>query len=148
MMKVILRKNFDQLGKVGDIVNVKDGYARNFLLPRQIAYQATKGNILALEEEKKQILKKEAKELETAQNLATELEKVSVTIPVTVGEEDKIFGTVTNQMIADFLKEKGFDLDRRKIEITEPIKALGIYSVSVKLHPSVTATLKTWVVRE
>ncbi|MBX3008687.1 MAG: 50S ribosomal protein L9 [Melioribacteraceae bacterium] len=147
-MKVILRKNFDQLGKVGDIVNVKDGYARNFLLPRQIAYQATKGNILALEEEKKQILKKEAKELETAQNLATELEKVSVTIPVTVGEEDKIFGTVTNQMIADFLKEKGFDLDRRKIEITEPIKALGIYSVSVKLHPSVTATLKTWVVRE
>ena len=71
-----------------------------------------------------------------------------MTIPVTVGEEDKIFGTVTNQMIADFLKEKGFDLDRRKIEITEPIKALGIYSVSVKLHPSVTATLKTWVVRE
>lgn len=148
MMKVILRKNFDQLGKVGDIVNVKDGYARNFLLPRQIAYQATKGNILALEEEKKQILKKEAKELDAAQNLATELEKISVTIPVTVGEEDKIFGTVTNQMIADFLKEKGFDLDRRKIEITEPIKALGIYSVSVKLHPSVTATLKTWVVRE
>jgi large subunit ribosomal protein L9 len=148
MMKVILRKNFDQLGKVGDILNVKDGYARNFLLPRQIAYQATKGNILALEEEKKQILKKEAKELVTAQNLATELEKVSVTIPVTVGEEDKIFGTVTNQMIADFLKEKGFDLDKRKIEITEPIKALGIYSVSVKLHPSVTATLKTWVVRE
>ncbi|MDP3445544.1 MAG: 50S ribosomal protein L9, partial [Ignavibacteria bacterium] len=132
----------------GDILNVKDGYARNFLLPRQIAYQATKGNILALEEEKKQILKKEAKELVTAQNLATELEKVSVTIPVTVGEEDKIFGTVTNQMIADFLKEKGFDLDKRKIEITEPIKALGIYSVSVKLHPSVTATLKTWVVRE
>lgn len=148
MMKVILRKNFDQLGKVGDIVNVKDGYARNFLLPRQIAYQATKGNILALEEEKKQILKKEAKELDAAQNLATELEKISVTIPVTVGEEDKIFGTVTNQMIADFLKEKGFDLDRRKIEITEPIKALGIYSVSVKLHPNVTATLKTWVVRE
>lgn len=147
-MKVILRKNFDQLGKVGEIVNVKDGYARNYLIPRQIAYQATKGNILSLEEEKKQILKKEAKEFDTAKNLATELEKVSVTIPVTVGEEDKIFGTVTNQMIADSLKEKGFDIDRRKIEITEPIKALGIYTVSVKIHPLVSASVKTWVVRE
>lgn len=148
VMKVILRKNFEQLGKVGDIVTVKDGYARNYLIPRQIAYQATKGNIRALEEEKKQILKKEAKELEAAQALAAELEKVSVTIPVKVGEEDKIFGTVTSQMIADALKEKGYDLDKRKIEITEPIKSLGIYSVSIKLHPNVTATVKTWVVRE
>lgn len=147
-MKVILRKNFDQLGKVGDIVNVKDGYGRNYLIPRQIAYQATKGNILALEEEKKQILKKEAKELDAAQKLSAEIEKVSITIPVKVGEEDKIFGSVTNQMIADSLKEKGFDVDKRKIEITEPIKSLGIYSVAVKLHPSVTATVKTWVVRE
>jgi large subunit ribosomal protein L9 len=147
-MKVILRKNFDQLGKVGDIVNVKDGYGRNYLIPRQIAYQATKGNILALEEEKKQILKKEAKELEAAQKFAVELEKISVTIPVKVGEEDKIFGTVTNQMISDSLKEKGFEIDKRKIEITEQIKSLGIYSVAIKLHPSVTATVKTWVVRE
>jgi len=147
-MKVILRKNFDQLGKVGDTVSVKDGYARNFLIPRQIAYQATKGNILSLEEEKKQIKKKEAKELDAAQSLAANIEKVSVTIPVTVGEEDKIFGTVTTQMIADSLKEKGFDIDKRKIEITEPIKALGIYSVTVKIHPSVTATVKTWVVRD
>ncbi|PKL82479.1 MAG: 50S ribosomal protein L9 [Ignavibacteriae bacterium HGW-Ignavibacteriae-3] len=147
-MKVILRRNFDQLGKVGDIVAVKDGYARNYLIPRQIAYQATKGNILALEEEKKQIVKKEAKELELAQNLANEIEKVSITIPVKVGEEDKIFGTVTSQMIADSMKEKGFDIDKRKIEITEPIKALGIYTVSIKLHPSVSANVKTWVVRE
>jgi large subunit ribosomal protein L9 len=147
-MKVILRKNFDQLGKVGDIVNVKDGYGRNYLIPRQIAYQATKGNILALEEEKKQIVKKEVKELEAAQKLSAEIEKVSITIPVKVGEEDKIFGTVTSQMIADSLKEKGFDVEKRKIEITEPIKALGIYSVSVKLHPSVVAIVKTWVVRE
>ncbi|MCX7876923.1 MAG: 50S ribosomal protein L9 [Melioribacteraceae bacterium] len=147
-MKVILRKNFDQLGKVGDIVNVKDGYARNYLIPRQIAYQATEGNIRALEEEKKQIQKREAKELEEAQKLALELEKVSVTIPVKVGEEDKIFGTVTNQMIADALKEKGFDIDKRKIEITEQIKSLGIYTVAVKLHTNVTAAVKTWVVRE
>jgi large subunit ribosomal protein L9 len=147
-MKVILRKNFDQLGKVGDTVSVKDGYARNFLIPRQVAYQATKGNIIALEEEKKQILKKEAKELDVAQTLAANIEKVSVTIPVTVGEEDKIFGTVTTQMIADSLKEKGFDIDKRKIEITEPIKSLGIYSVTIKVHPNVTATVKTWVVRD
>ncbi len=147
-MKVILRKNFDQLGKVGDVVSVKDGYARNYLIPRQIAYQATKGNILALEEEKKQIVKKEAKELEAAQLLAAEIEKVSITIPVKVGEEEKIFGTVTSQMIADSMKEKGFEIDKRKIEITEPIKALGIYTVNVKLHPSVSAAVKTWVVRE
>lgn len=147
-MKVILRKNFDQLGKVGEIVNVKDGYARNFLIPRGIAYQATQGNIRALEEEKKQISKREAKELEEAQKLAVEMEKVSVTIPVKVGEEEKIFGTVTSQMIVDSLKEKGFDVDKRKVEITEPIKALGIYSVAVKLHSNVTATVKTWVVRE
>jgi large subunit ribosomal protein L9 len=147
-MKVILRKNFDQLGKVGDTVSVKDGYARNFLIPRQVAYQATKGNIIALEEEKKQILKKEAKELDVAQTLAANIEKISVTIPVTVGEEDKIFGTVTTQMIADSLKEKGFDIDKRKIEITEPIKSLGIYSVTIKVHPNVTATVKTWVVRD
>ena len=147
-MKVILRKNFDQLGKVGDVLTVKDGYARNYLIPRQIAYQASKGNILALEEEKKQIVKKEVKELEAAQKFASNLEKISITIPVKVGEEDKIFGTVTNQMIADSLKEKGFDIEKRKIEITEPIKSLGIYTVSIKLHPSVSATVKTWVVRE
>ena len=147
-MKVILRRNFDQLGKVGDVANVKDGYARNYLIPRQIAYQATKGNILALEEEKKQILKKDAKELDIAQKLANEIEKVSITIPVKVGEEDKIFGTVTSQMIADSMKEKGYDIDKRKIEITEPIKALGIYSVTIKILPSVSAVVKTWVVRE
>jgi large subunit ribosomal protein L9 len=147
-MKVILRRNFDQLGKVGDVANVKDGYARNYLIPRQIAYQATKGNILSLEEEKKQILKKEAKDLGIAQKLANEIEKVSITIPVKVGEEDKIFGTVTSQMIADSMKEKGYDIDKRKIEITEPIKALGIYSVTIKILPSVSAVVKTWVVRE
>ncbi|PID60694.1 MAG: 50S ribosomal protein L9 [Ignavibacteriae bacterium] len=147
-MKVILRKNFDQLGKIGDLVEVKDGYARNFLLPRQIAYIATKGNIRALEEEKQQLAKKEVKELEDAKVLASELENVSITIPVKVGEEDKIFGSVTSQMIADALKEKQYDIDRRKIELEEPIKALGIYDVSIKLHNEVNATIKTWVVRE
>lgn len=147
-MKVILRKNFEQLGQIGDVVDVKDGFARNFLIPRNIAFAAQKGNVRALEEEKKQLAKKKVKELQAAENLAAELEKVSVTIPVKVGEEDKIFGTVTTQMISDSLKEKGHDIDRRRIEIVEPIKSLGIYSVNIKLHPSVTAVVKTWVVRE
>ena len=147
-MKVILRKNYDQLGKIGDLVEVKDGYARNFLLPRQIAYIATKGNIRALEEEKQQLAKKEVKELEAAKVTAGELENVSITIPVKVGEEDKIFGSVTSQMIADALKEKSYDIDKRKIDLEEPIKALGLYSVNVKLHNDVTAVVKTWVVRE
>lgn len=147
-MKIILRKNFDQLGKIGDLVEVKEGFARNFLVPRGIAYVAQKGNIKALEEEKKQMSKKHEKEVKAAEVLANELEKVSVTIPVKVGEEDKIFGSVTTQMIADALKEKGYDLDKRKIEILEPIKALGIYSINIKLHHSVEAVVKTWVVRE
>ena len=147
-MKVILRKNFDQLGKIGDLIEVKDGYARNFLLPRQVAYIATKGNIRALEEEKQQLAKKEVKELEAAKVLAAELENVSITIPVKVGEEDKIFGSVTSQMISDALKEKSYEIDKRKIDLAEPIKALGIYTVNVKLHNEVTANVKTWVVRE
>jgi len=147
-MKVILRQNYEPLGQVGDVVDVKDGYANNFLLPRKIAYIALNGNLRALEEEKKAVFKKAKHELQTAETLSTELEKVSITIPVQVGEEDKIFGTVTSQMIADNLKEKGYEIDKRKIEIDEAIKTLGIYSVNVKLHPSVSAKVKVWVVRE
>jgi len=147
-MKVILRQNYEPLGQVGDVVEVKDGYAHNFLLPRKIAYIALNGNLRALEEEKKAVIKKAKHELQASENLATELEKVSITIPVQVGEEDKIFGTVTSQMIADSLKEKGYEIDKRKIDIEEAIKTLGIYSVNIKLHPSVGAKVKVWVVRE
>ncbi len=147
-MKVILRANFDQLGKIGDLVEVKDGFANNFLFPRAIAYPANKGSIRALAEEKKQLSKKRMKELEAAKTLASEIDKVSVTIPVKVGDEDKLFGSVTAQMIADALKEKGFDIDKRKFELEEPIRSLGIFNVPVKLHPEVTAVVKTWVVRE
>lgn len=147
-MKVILRQNTEGLGQIGEVVDVKDGYARNFLIPRKLAYAALKGNIKALEEEKKTLSKKREQELAGAEALAAELEKVSVTIPVQVGEEDKIFGSVTTQMISDALKEKGHEIDKRKIEIDEPIKALGIYGVSIKLHPSVNAKIKVWVVRE
>jgi large subunit ribosomal protein L9 len=147
-MKVILRQNYESLGQVGELVEVKDGFARNFLIPRKIAYAALKGNILALEEEKKNIVKKKQQEIKAAESLAGEIEKVSVTIPVQVGEEDKIFGSVTTQMIADALKEKGYEIDKRKIEIEEPIKSLGIYGISIKIHPNVSTNIKVWVVRE
>jgi large subunit ribosomal protein L9 len=147
-MKVILRQDFETLGKIGEVVDVKDGYARNFLFPRGLAYAALKGNIRALDEEKKSVEKRNLQELKAAEALASELETVSVTIPVQVGEEDKIFGTVTTQMIADALKEKGHDIDKRKVEIEEPIKALGIYGVNIKIHQNVNAKIKVWVVRE
>lgn len=147
-MKVILRQDFETLGKIGEVVDVKAGYARNFLLPRGLAYAALKGNVRALEDEKKSVEKRNLQELKAAETLAAELETVSVTIPVQVGEEDKIFGTVTTQMIADALKEKGHDIDKRKVEIEEPIKALGIYGVSLKIHQSVNVKIKVWVVRE
>ena len=147
-MKVILRKDFETLGKVGEIVNVKDGYARNYLIPKKIVYMALESNIRALEEEKKSLIIKVSQELTTAETLAVELEKVSVTIPIQVGEEEKIFGSVTTQMISDALKEKGFDIDKRKIEMDDQIKALGIYEVNVKLHSTVSTNVKVWVVRE
>ena len=147
-MKVILRKNFETLGHIGDVVDVKRGYALNYLIPRKIVYSAQGGNLLALEEEKKNLSRKSEQELHVAEGVSVELEKVSVTIPVQVGEEDKIFGSVTSQMIADALKEKGFEIDKRKIEIEEQIKTLGIYSASIKLHTSVNAKIKVWVVRE
>lgn len=147
-MKVILRQDYEKLGKIGDIVEVKDGFARNFLIPRSIAYVATKGNLQALEEERKQHARRQEKDLRAAQKIAQELEKVSITIRMKVGEDDKLFGSVTSQMIADALTEKGFSIDKRQIEIEEPIKALGIYSATAKLHTSVTTKVKIWVVRE
>jgi large subunit ribosomal protein L9 len=147
-MKVILRQNFEPLGQIGDIIEVKNGYAINYLLPRKIAYAALKGNLRALEEEKKTVAKKSEQELLDAEAIAVELEKTSITIPVQVGEEDKIFGTVTAQMIADALSEKNFKIDKRKVELEEQIKTLGIYSVNIKLHPRVSSKIKVWVVRE
>jgi large subunit ribosomal protein L9 len=147
-MKVILRKDQDKLGQVGAVVDVKDGYARNFLIPKGIAYPASDGSMRALTEEKKQAERRTTKELKASEKLAAELEKLSVTIKMKVGEDEKLFGSVTSQMIADAVKEKGFDLDKRIIELPEPIKALGIYNVDVKVHQNVTGKVKVWVVRE
>jgi large subunit ribosomal protein L9 len=147
-MKVILRKEHDKLGPVGSVVDVKAGFARNFLIPQGIAYPASAGSVRALEEEKKQASRRVSKEAKASEHLAAELEKLSITIQVKVGEDEKLFGAVTSQMVADMLKEKGFEIDKRIIDLEEPIKALGIYTVDVKLPHNVTGKVKVWVVRE
>jgi large subunit ribosomal protein L9 len=147
-MKVILRKNSDKLGGMSEVVSVKDGYARNYLIPRGIAYEATEGSLRQLEEERKQQSRFVDKERKQAETLATQLEKISITIKMKVGEEDKLFGSVTSQMIADALVEKEITLDKRTIELEEPLKALGIYDVPVKLAGGVIGKIKVWIVRE
>ena len=147
-MKLILRQEFPQLGHVGDVVDVKDGYARNYLIPRNIAFEATPSSMRQLEEEKRQHARHAEKEKLSSEKLAGELEKVSVTIQMKVGEEDRLFGSVTSQMIADSLKEKGLTVDKRLIDIEDSIKALGIYTVDVKLPGGVVGKVKVWVVRE
>jgi large subunit ribosomal protein L9 len=147
-MKVILRQDYEKLGKLGELVDVKDGYARNYLFPRKIAYVATPSAVRTLEEEKKQAARRVDKEKSSSEKLAGQLEKVSLTIQMKVGEDDKLFGSVTSQMIADGIKDKGVTIDKRQIELDEPIKALGIYDVNVKLPGSVTGKVKVWVVRE
>lgn len=147
-MKIILRQNFEKLGKIGEIIDVKDGYARNYLIPRKIAFLASEGNLRALEEEKKQHVSQQTKTLQHAKKMAAEFEKVSITLKVKVGEDEKLFGSVTSQMIADALVEKGITVDKRIIELEEPIKALGIYTINVKLHQEVMGKVKVWVVRE
>ena len=147
-MKIILREDHERLGKAGDIVEVKAGFARNYLIPKQIAYPAKSNYLKILAEEKKQKQQKLQKEKKQAEVMAKKLENVSVTIAVTVGEEDKMFGSVTSQNIAGALKGQGVEIDRRKIELEEPIKELGIYSVPIRLHPEVQAKIKVWVVKE
>ena len=147
-MKVILRKNSEKLGNMSEVVSVKDGYARNYLIPRGIAYEATEGSLRQLEEERKQQSRSVDKERKHAETLAAQLEKISITIKMKVGEEDKLFGSVTSQMIADALAEKEITLDKRHIELEEPLKALGIYDVPVKLAGGVLGKIKVWIVRE
>lgn len=147
-MKIILKETIEKLGKAGEIVDVKPGYARNFLIPQGKANLATESAMRAYNEEKKLIERRASKEKHAAEDLAEKLSKVSVTSAVQVGEEEKIFGSVTTQNIADLLKDQGFEIDRRKIMLDDGLKALGVYDVKVKLHPEVDATIKVWVVRE
>ena len=147
-MKIILRQDVERLGQRGDIITVKDGFARNYLIPRKLALVATPGNLKTFQEEKKQLDVRENKDRRLAEQLAKKMKSVSITATVAVGEEDRVFGSVTAQTIAGLLKDKGYEIDKKKILLEEPIKALGVYTVSLKLHHDVEGKVKVWVVKE
>lgn len=144
-MKVILQENIETLGQIGDVVKVAPGYARNYLLPKKLAIEATEKNAKALEHAKRQLAYKKNKALEGAKNMAAKLEALTVALSHQAGEEGKLFGSVTTMEIAAFLAQNGVEIDRKKIVLAEPIKQLGDYSVPVKIHPDVVATLKVTV---
>ena len=147
-MKLVLRQDYEPLGESGAVVNVKTGFARNFLIPKGLAMPATEKNLKRYENEKKQMYWRQEKEKRQSEDLAKTLENVSCTITVQVGEEDKMFGSVTSQNIAEARESQGHTIDKRKIILEEPIKSLGIYSVPIKLHTDVEAKVKVWVVKE
>lgn len=148
-VKVILRQPMDNLGDAGEIVTVKPGYARNYLLPRGYAYEATTANVRALEEEQRRAEQQAKRSYLEARRRASQLENVSLTFHAKAGEESKLFGSITTGDIAERLGEHelDFEVDRRQIELDEPIKALGVYSVPVKLHTDVRPEIKVWVIK-
>jgi large subunit ribosomal protein L9 len=147
-MEVILREHVDNLGKRGEIVKVADGYARNYLLPRKLALPATEGNKKHVERERKIVEMREAEDKSQAEAVAARLAGIEITIARRVGETEQLYGSVTAPDIADYLKAKGFEIDRRKLILPEPIKTLGDHAVPLKLHREVTAPLTVRVVKE
>jgi large subunit ribosomal protein L9 len=147
-MKVILKEDIQDLGTMGDMVNVADGYGRNFLLPKKLAIPATKVNIKTVEHEKRLIKKRKGKILSEVTDIKNNLEKAEINIAAKVGENDKMFGSITSMDIEDKLKEIGFNIDRKSIMLDSPIKDLGIQTVKIKLHPEIIAEIKIDVVPE
>ena len=148
-VKVILRRGITTLGETGEIVSVRPGYARNYLLPKGLAYQATDANVRQLEEERRREDQKAKRDYLEARRRASRLEGVSLTFHAKAGEESKLFGSITSADIADRLGEQelGFEVDRRQIDLPEPIKALGVYSVPIRLHSEVRPEVKVWVIK-
>ena len=146
-MEVILRQAVDKLGHPGDIVKVSAGYARNFLLPRGVAYEATAGNKKRIAQEKDRLQAAENARVASAQEFASKLEQVSLTFSARVGDEGKLFGSVTTSDIAEQLKAQGLDVEKRMIDLHEPIRALGVYKVPIKLHADVKPEIKVWVIK-
>ena len=148
-LKVILRQDLENLGATGDLVTVKPGYARNYLFPRGLAFEATAANVRQLEEDQKRGEQKAKREFLEARRRASQLEGVSLTFHANAGEEGKLFGSITSGDIADRLNEQNLDyeVDRRWIMLDEPIKALGVFSVPVRLHSDVRPEVKVWVIK-
>ncbi len=146
-LEVILRRKVEDLGDVGDVVSVRPGYARNYLLPQGLAYAATEQNRRRLEQERAAALLAEERDLSKARVLAERLEGASITFSMLAGEEGKLYGSVGPRDIAAQLSEQGFDVHGRHVVMKEPIKALGVYSVPIRLYPEVEASIKVWVVK-
>ncbi|MFZ3208472.1 MAG: 50S ribosomal protein L9 [Geobacteraceae bacterium] len=146
-MNIILKENIDTLGKIGDIVKVAPGYARNYLIPKGFAAEATLKNAKALEHTKRQLEYKRNKVLEQARHLAIQIEGTTLSLTHKAGEEGKLFGSVTNMELAEQLKLHGIEIDRKRIILTEPIKQVGEFTATVKLHPEVNAKLKVTVTK-
>jgi large subunit ribosomal protein L9 len=147
-MEVILREHVDNLGRRGEIVKVADGYARNYLLPRKLALPATEGNRKHVERERKIMETREAEERAGAEAIAARLSAIDISIQRRVGDTEQLYGSVTAADITEYLKAKGFDIDRRKLILPEPIKSIGEFDVPLKLHREVTVPLKVRVVKE
>ena len=147
-MEVILRQAVDNLGHPGDVVTVSSGYARNYLLPRGIAYAATEGNKKRISQEKARLEAAESERRGAAEELAKRVEEVSITFSARVGEEGKLFGSVTAADIAQQLEAQGLSIEKRQIDLHEPIKALGVYRVPIRLHADVRPEIKVWVIKQ
>jgi large subunit ribosomal protein L9 len=147
-MEIILRQAVENLGKPGDVVTVKNGFARNYLLPRGFAFEATPGNLKRIAQERGRLEAAENERIESATELAKRLEEVQLTFSARVGEEGKLFGSVTSGDIADQLTTQGFHIEKRLIDLHEPIKALGVYRVPVKLHADVKPEIRVWVIKQ
>lgn len=146
--KVLLREDVDDLGARGEIVRVKAGYARNYLLPRNLAVQATTGNVKGIEQERSALLKKEAKERSTAEAQSQQMSSLELEFRRKAGEQGALYGSVTSMDLAEALKERGYEIDRHRIHMREPLKRLGEYTVPVRLHREVTIDLKVKVAPE
>jgi large subunit ribosomal protein L9 len=147
-MEIILRQAVENLGKPGDVVTVKNGYARNYLLPRGFAYEATPGNLKRIAQERGRLEAAENERRSSAGDLAKRLEEVQLTFSARVGEEGKLFGSVTAADIAEQLVAQGFHVEKRLIDLHEPIKALGVHRVPVKLHADVKPEIRVWVIKQ
>ncbi|HYS06232.1 MAG TPA: 50S ribosomal protein L9 [Candidatus Dormibacteraeota bacterium] len=147
-MQIVLKEDIDKLGRRGEIVKVADGYARNYLLPLGKALPATAGNLKVIEREKRRYVVRLTKEKEENQALAGRIQALSLTLVRKVGESDVLYGSVTSGDVAESLSKEGIVVDKRRIQLPEPIKSLGIYTIPIRLHPEVTAEVKVWVVKE
>src|SRR5207253_7532630 len=147
-MQIILQEDIDKLGHRGDVVTVKPGYARNYLLPRKLAVEATPGNVRQIEAERAALLKREARERATAEAQSAQMKDLRLSFERKVGEHGLLYGSVTAMHIADALKEKGYEVDRRRVHLSEPIKETGDYTVSVRLHRDVSVEIPVAVTGE